>query len=65
MGAEEPNEQPPLTLRAFADSLYHGERADNYFTFLKNVPRLRDEYAPQWARDMLQEGIDAVFLTPG
>ncbi len=44
-----------------------GTLAPNAYSFhgLTNVPRLRDEYAPQWARDMLQEGIDAVFLTPG
>jgi D-proline reductase (dithiol) PrdB len=33
-----PEENPPLSLHAFADSLYHGERADNYFKFLHNFP---------------------------
>lgn len=44
-----------------------GELAPNAYSFhgLTNVPRLRDESAPQWAQDVLQEGIDAVFLTPG
>src|SRR5215472_11821772 len=32
------DETPPLSLQAFADSLYHGERADNYFKFLHNLP---------------------------
>lgn len=44
-----------------------GELAPNAYSFhgLTNVPRLRDHYAPQWAHDLLQEGIDAVVLTPG
>lgn len=44
-----------------------GALAPNAYSFhgLTNVPRLRDEYAPQWAQNLLQEGIDAVFLTPG
>ena len=29
---------PALTLEAFAHSLYHGARADNYFKFLHNLP---------------------------
>jgi hypothetical protein len=33
-----PEESPSLSLQAFADSLYHGERADNYFKFLHNFP---------------------------
>lgn len=33
-----PEEPPALSLQAFADSLYHGERADNYFKFLHNFP---------------------------
>jgi D-proline reductase (dithiol) PrdB len=35
-----PEETPSLSLHAFADSLYHGERADNYFKFLHNFPEL-------------------------
>lgn len=44
-----------------------GELAPNAYSFhgLTNVPRLRDESAPQWAQNLLQEGIDVVFLTPG
>jgi D-proline reductase (dithiol) PrdB len=44
-----------------------GELAPHAYSFhgLTNVPRLRDEFAPQWAQNMLQEGVDAVFLTPG
>jgi hypothetical protein len=32
----EPSKLEPLSLRAFADSLYHAERADNYFNLLHN-----------------------------
>jgi len=33
-----PEESPALSLHAFAGSLYHGERADNFFKFLHNFP---------------------------
>ncbi|MDQ2716096.1 MAG: glycine/betaine/sarcosine/D-proline family reductase selenoprotein B [Chloroflexota bacterium] len=33
----EKDPREPLSLRAFAESLYHSERADNYFKFLKNL----------------------------
>jgi D-proline reductase (dithiol) PrdB len=33
-----PEETPSLSLQVFADSLYHGERADNSFKFLHNFP---------------------------
>jgi hypothetical protein len=44
-----------------------GELAPTAYSFhgLTNVPRLRDEFAPQWAAELQQEGVDAVFLTPG
>lgn len=32
------SEAEPLSLTAFAASLYHAERADNFFKFLKNLP---------------------------
>ena len=72
-----------LSLKAFAASLYHAERADNYFNFLNNfseedlanfvqgllrqvgIPRLMQESAPQWAQMLKDDGVDAVFLTPG
>lgn len=34
--ASDQSQPAPLSLKAFADSLYHAERADNYFKFLKN-----------------------------
>jgi len=45
MADTHPEETPkpePLTLRAFADSLYHSTRADNAFKFLKNLPLEED-----------------------
>jgi hypothetical protein len=35
---------------------YHG---------LTNIPRLMQEVAPQWAQILKDDGVDAVFLTPG
>src|SRR6266849_10380847 len=34
--ASDPSHPEPLSLKAFAASLYHAERADNFFKFLKN-----------------------------
>lgn len=44
-----------------------GELAPNAYSFhgLTNVPRLRDVFAPQWATQLLQEGVEAAVLTPG
>lgn len=36
MSTPPPEETPSLSVQAFADSLYHGERANNYFKFLHN-----------------------------
>ena len=33
----ETSQPEPLSLKAFAASLYHAERAGNYFKFLKNL----------------------------
>lgn len=58
----------PLTrLRELAAAGEIGELAPNAYSFhgLTNVPRLRDVYAPAWAQQVLQGGIDAVVLTPG
>lgn len=54
-------------LRALAAAGEIGELAPNAYSFhgLTNVPRLRDVYAPAWAQQLLQAGIDAVVLTPG
>ena len=57
MSTPTPDEQPPLTLRAFADSLYHGERADNYFKFLRSVP---EPELDQFFQRLLREVGDAI-----
>jgi D-proline reductase (dithiol) PrdB len=49
--------EEPLSLRAFAQSLYHGERADNYFKFLKN---LSEEDLAHFLQRLLQEVGDAI-----
>ena len=58
---------PLARFRELAASGEIGELAPTSYSFhgLTNVPRLRDEFAPRWAQDVLQEGVDAVFLTPG
>jgi D-proline reductase (dithiol) PrdB len=58
---------PLARLRELADDDEIGDLAPNAYSFhgLTNVPRLRDVYAPEWAQQLLQEGIDAVVLTPG
>lgn len=53
----EKDAQEPLSLRTFTDSLYHGERADNYFKFLKNMSE--DDLATFMQRLLLQVG-DAI-----
>jgi D-proline reductase (dithiol) PrdB len=44
-----------------------GELAPHAYSFhgLTNVPRLRDVFAPAWANQLLQEGVEAAVLTPG
>jgi D-proline reductase (dithiol) PrdB len=44
-----------------------GELASNAYSFhgLTNVPRLRDVFAPEWANQLVQEGVEAAVLTPG
>jgi hypothetical protein len=32
---------------------------------LTNMPRLMQESAPQWSQMLKEDGVDAVFLTPG
>lgn len=53
----EKDPREPLSLRAFAESLYHGERADNYFKFLKNLSE--DDLATFMQGLLLQVG-DAI-----
>jgi len=54
-------------LRALEVAGEIGELAPNAYSFhgLTNVPRLRDVYAPAWASQLLQEGVEAAVLTPG
>ncbi len=51
------NQQELLSLKAFAESLYHRERADNYFKFLRNFSE--DDLA-HFLQRLLQEVGDAI-----
>jgi D-proline reductase (dithiol) PrdB len=51
------NQQDSLSLRAFAESLYHRERADNYFKFLRN---LSEDDLAYFLHRLLQEVGDAI-----
>ncbi len=44
-----------------------GALAGNNYSFhgLTNIQRLRDETTPQWVQLLKEDGVDAVFLTPG
>lgn len=57
MPDNEPSKTESLTLTAFAESLYHAERADNYFKFLKNVP---EQDLPGVLQDLLKVIGDAI-----
>lgn len=52
-----PEETPSLSLQAFADSLYHGERADNFFKFLHNFP---ESVLAEVVQGLLREVGDAI-----
>src|SRR5215467_8787240 len=47
----------PLSLKAFAASLYHAERADNYFKFLKNFS---EEDLANFLQGLLRQVGDAI-----
>src|SRR5216683_7019335 len=47
----------PLSLKAFAASLYHAQRADNYFKFLKNFP---EEDLANFLQGLLRQVGDAI-----
>ncbi len=47
----------PLSLKAFAASLYHAERADNYFKFLKNFS---EEDLASFVQGLLRQVGDAI-----
>ncbi len=51
------SEREPLSLTAYASSLYHAERADNFFKFLKN---LSEEDLASFLQGLLQQVGDAI-----
>ena len=53
----ETSQPEPLSLKAFAASLYHAERADNYFKFLNN---LSEEDLAAFLQGLLQQVGDAI-----
>lgn len=55
--ASDPAERESLTLKAFAASLYHAERADNYFKFLNNFS---EEDLANFVQGLLHQVGDAI-----
>ena len=55
--APDPLQPAPLSLKAFAASLYHAERADNYFQFLHN---LSEEDLANFLQGLLCQAGDAI-----
>jgi D-proline reductase (dithiol) PrdB len=55
--APDPSQPEPLSLKNFADSLYHAERADNYFKFLRN---LSEEELATFVQELLRQVGDAI-----
>ena len=58
----------PLTrFRELAQEGVIGALAQRNYSYhgLTNIPRLMQESAPQWAQMLKEDGVDAVFLTPG
>jgi D-proline reductase (dithiol) PrdB len=58
----------PLTrLRELVQEGVIGALAERNYSYhgLTNIPRLMQESAPQWAQMLRDDGVDAVFLTPG
>ena len=51
--APDPLQPAPLSLKAFAASLYHAERADNYFQFLHNLSDRPDAELLKPARTLI------------
>jgi D-proline reductase (dithiol) PrdB len=58
---------PLARFRELAQQGVIGAVAENNYSFqgLTNIPRFRDETAPQWAQMLKDAQVDAVFLTPG
>src|SRR6266699_2010414 len=55
--APDPSGSVPLSLKAFAASLYHAERADNSFKFLKNFS---EEDLASFVQGLLRQVGDAI-----
>jgi D-proline reductase (dithiol) PrdB len=55
--APDPSQPAPLSLKAFAASLYHAERADNYFSFLNNFS---EEDLATFLQGLLRQVGDAI-----
>ncbi|GAC1374776.1 MAG: hypothetical protein NVS2B12_34930 [Ktedonobacteraceae bacterium] len=58
----------PLTrFHELAEQGFIGALAQRNYSYhgLTNIQRLRDETAPQWAQMLKDDGVDAVFITPG
>lgn len=55
--APDSTEPEPLSLTAFAASLYHAERADNFFKFLKNFS---EEDLASFVQELLRQVGDAI-----
>jgi D-proline reductase (dithiol) PrdB len=58
---------PLARLRELAQEGTIGALAERNYSYhgLTNIPRLMQEVAPQWAQMLKDDGVDAVFLTPG
>jgi len=58
----------PLTrFHELVQERFIGALAERNYSYhgLTNIPRLMQESAPQWAQMLKDDGVDAVFLTPG
>jgi D-proline reductase (dithiol) PrdB len=54
-------------LRELVDQGEIGSLAENFYSFMganRNPKQMEEETAPELGRRMLEEGVDAVFLTP-
>jgi D-proline reductase (dithiol) PrdB len=58
---------PLARFRELAQEGVIGALAERNYSYhgLTNIPRLMQESAPQWAQMLKDDGVDAVFLTPG
>ena len=58
---------PLARMRELAQEGTIGALAERNYSYhgLTNIPRLMQEVAPRWAQMLKDDGVDAVFLTPG